>query len=202
MSGRNSLFTIGHSNHPIERFVELLRSASVAAIADVRTVPFSRWVPRFSRTALERHLETAGIAYLFFGEALGGRPSDTACWRDGRVDFDLVAATDSFRRGLDRVQLETSHRPVALMCAERDPLDCHRFLLVSRRLAERGAQIRHILADGAVEDQSATEQRMLDAVDAAPTDLFAAVDPLEARIVKAYQARNHATTRRPVRSGQ
>lgn len=160
MTARADFFTIGHSNHSIDRFIDLLGSAGVTTIADVRSMPFSRWVPHFSRPALERHLKLASISYVFLGEQLGGRPRDKACWRDGRVDYDLVAATDSFRQGLDRVEIDASRHRIALMCAERDPLDCHRFLLVSRRLAERGAAITHILADGSLEDHLATEQRM------------------------------------------
>jgi uncharacterized protein (DUF488 family) len=199
MTAHPDLFTIGHSNHSIEKFTDLLRGASVAGIADVRTVPFSRWVPHFSRTALENHLKLAGIAYLFLGEQLGGRPRDPACWRDGRVDYDLVAATENFQHGLDCVLAEASNSSVALMCAERDPLDCHRFLLVSRQLAKRGATIRHILADGAIEEQSATELRMLDALGSGRADLFEATAPPEARIARAYRSRIDGMTRRTSR---
>ncbi|MGH6932123.1 MAG: DUF488 family protein [Dongiaceae bacterium] len=173
MTVRPAIFTIGHSNHSIDRFIELLRLAGVTAVADIRSTPFSRWVPHFSRPALERHLTAARLDYMFLGEQLGGRPRDKSVWRDGRVDYGLIAATASFQHGLDRVQAEASRRRLALMCAERDPLDCHRFLLVGRQLAERGANIRHVLADGTLEDHGATERREPVTPGVPDRDLFA-----------------------------
>ena len=159
MTRQTDFFTIGHSNHPIGRFVELLRHNGVTALADVRTVPHSRWVPHFGKAALERQLREADIAYIFMGDQLGGRPRDKSLWRGQHVDYDLVAATAAFNLGLDDVMSASARGRLALMCAERDPLQCHRFLLVARQLARRGALIEHILADGRRESQAETERR-------------------------------------------
>src|SRR5262245_25862717 len=121
----NELFTIGHSNHPIERFVALLQQHTIAAVADVRSVPYSRRHPQFSREALARSLAAAGIDYLFLGDALGARPKDPACFVDGRADYDRIAARPEFAAGFARVRAEAGRARVALMCAEREPLDCH-----------------------------------------------------------------------------
>src|SRR5215475_13186783 len=132
MPDKPAVFTIGHSNHPLATFIGLLRGAGVTAVADVRSIPYSRRWPQFGRPALERSLPEAGIGYVFLGAELGGRRDDPALYIDGRIDFDRVAATDSFRAGLDRVEAGAARHRIALMCAEREPLDCHRFLLVSR----------------------------------------------------------------------
>jgi len=179
------LFTIGHSNHPIEHFVDLLRSAGITAVADVRTVPFSRRYPWFSAKRLPDHLKAAGIAYVPLGDALGGRPDDPSLLRDGVADYEAMARRDTFRAGLDRVTEGTKRFRVCLMCAEREPLDCHRCLLVTRVLAERGATIGHVLPDGTIEPHRETEERLLKLTKTG-SDLFA---DRPARLAEAYRRR-------------
>jgi uncharacterized protein (DUF488 family) len=153
------VYSIGHSNHSIERFVELLKGADVSAVADVRSVPFSRRWPQFGRTRLQPALADAGIAYVYLGAELGGRPDDPALLSNGRPDYERMAATPNFRTGLDRVVDGARRYRIALMCAEREPLECHRFLLVSPHLVARGVAMRHILADGTIEPHESTEAR-------------------------------------------
>lgn len=155
------LHTVGHSNHPIGRFLELLDRHGISAVADVRSTPHSRFNPQFNRETLKASLAGAGIAYLWLGDALGGRAKDPALLEGGQVCYDRIARTANFRDGLDRVAERAPFERLALVCAERDPLHCHRMILVSRHLAEAGAEIRHILADGAVETQGAAEDRLL-----------------------------------------
>lgn len=183
------IFTIGHSNHPIDRFLALLSGAGVTAVADVRSVPYSRFAPQFRKPALTQALAAAGIGYVFLGEALGGRPRDPGCWRDGRADYELMAATPRFRDGLDRVLEEARRDRVALMCAEREPLDCHRALLVARRLKERGALVRHILFDGRIEDHADTERRLLALTGQDTGDLLT---PAADALARAYALRGGA----------
>jgi uncharacterized protein (DUF488 family) len=180
------LFTIGHSNHPIERFLELARGAGITAIADVRSTPASRRYPWFNQARLAPRLAHEGLAYVPLGDALGGRPRDPRLYRDdGFADYDAMARTDEFRAGLDRVGEGARRYRVCLMCAEREPLDCHRCLLVARALAERGFAIGHVLADATVEPHTHTEERLL-AFAKAPADLFADRDQ---RIAAAYARR-------------
>ena len=155
------LLTIGHSNVVAAHFDALLRDAGVTAVADVRTVPFSRRFPWFSAKTLAQRLHSAGIGYLPCGDALGGRPQDPALYCDGVADYEAMARTDEFRSGLTRVAEEARRHRLCLMCAEREPLDCHRCLLVGRALAERGISIGHILHDGRVEQHRETEDRLL-----------------------------------------
>jgi uncharacterized protein (DUF488 family) len=180
------LFSIGHSNIPAERFTGLLRHAGVNAIADVRSTPFSRRFPWFSSKNLATTLAQHGIAYLAYGEALGGRPRDAALYRDGVADYEAMARQRDFHIALDRLTAEGPQRCVCLMCAEREPLDCHRCLLVARALAERGLTIGHILHDGTVEPHAATEQRIL-ALTGASDDLF--VTGQDERLAAAYRRR-------------
>jgi uncharacterized protein (DUF488 family) len=184
-----NLLTIGHSNHAIGRFLELLRGAGVTAVADVRSVPASRRLPHFNRAALARALAEAGIGYVHLGASLGGRPTDPGCYHDGHLDYDLVAATDWFAAGLGEVETLAEQHRLALMCAEREPLDCHRFLLVARHLDERGVGIGHILADGCIEPQAATERRLLVATGLGAGDLFADAQPGRDLLRQAYTRR-------------
>ena len=171
-SGMN-LFSIGHSNHPIKRFISLLQGADVTVLADVRSYPVSRYAPQFNRDALEKSLEENGIAYLYLGKELGGRAR-------GKI------SVGDFNRGLDRLLAESARHRVAMMCAERDPLDCHRWLWLSRELCARGVDVAHILANGNIERQRDTEDRLLEAEGLAGEDFF----PREQRLEDAYRARS------------
>jgi uncharacterized protein (DUF488 family) len=187
------LFSIGHSNIPAERFIGLLRHAGVNAIADVRSTPFSRRFPWFSGKNLATTLAQHGMAYLACGEALGGRPRDAALYRDGVADYEAMARQSDFQIALDRLTAEDAQCRICLMCAEREPLDCHRCLLVARSLAERGLTIGHILHDGTVESHTATEQRLL-ALTGASDDLF--VTGQGERLAAAYRRRARAVAYR------
>jgi uncharacterized protein (DUF488 family) len=189
MLDKPTVFTIGHSNHPLATFIDLLRGARVTAVADVRSIPYSRRWPQFGRAALERSLGDAGIVYVFLGAELGGKRDDPALLSEGRLDYDRVAATASFQAGLARVEEGAQRHRLALMCAEREPLDCHRFLLVARRLHERDVPVEHILADGTTERHDATERRLVAAVGLAD-DLFSSVVPPRDVVARAYALRS------------
>lgn len=179
------ILTIGHSTHSWDQFLALLRGAKVTAVVDVRSAPYSRRAPQFSRDALLAGLREAGIAYVHLGKELGGRPADRTLFCDGVVDYERVAATADFAQGLDRVMAGAGRYRIALMCAERDPLDCHRCLLVSRRLRERGASISHVLADGRIQPHGDIEARLLAIAKADGDDMF---ESQAERLARAYRA--------------
>jgi uncharacterized protein (DUF488 family) len=192
LSDSCDLLTIGHSNLPADRFMALLTSAGVTAVADVRSVPFSRWCPWFSGKALAERLAGKRIAYIALGDALGGRPRDPKLYRDGVADYEAMAARPEFVAGLARVVNEIAGQRLCLMCAEREPLDCHRCLLVGRALTERGLALGHIRSDGAIEPHAATEDRLL-ALAGGEVDLFR--DRAE-RLAHAYRRRAQAVAAR------
>ena len=153
------IFTVGHSNHSLEHFLQLLAGAEIGAIADVRSKPHSRWSPQFNKEALASALGKNDVAYLFLGRELGGRPDNPALLENGKPNYEAMSRTDSFRAGIERIIEGAKTHRIALMCAERDPLDCHRFLLIGRHLASRAVPVAHILAGGEVEAQDETEAR-------------------------------------------
>ena len=197
------LFSIGHSNIPAARFTAMLRAAGVDAVADVRSMPVSRFCPWFSQKNLAPLLAGENIGYLFLGETLGGRPRDRALYRDGVVDYELTANDPRFKGGLDRLLAEAAQHRFCLMCSEREPLDCHRCLLVARALAARGVSVGHILHDGAIESNIVTEQRLIE-LDGGEGELFTtglftnelAATGLEARLAAAYRRRARAVAYR------
>lgn len=166
----SELFTIGHSTHDFSAFLQLLRKHGIEAVADVRSRPYSR-LPWFSRPAMEPELKKEGIRYVFLGTELGARRTERECYIGSRADYDLIAKTDAFRRGLERLEKGVSKFRIALMCAEKDPLDCHRTVLVCRH-AKRFAEISHIHGDGKLESHEAAEMRMLRRYTTAEGDLF------------------------------
>jgi uncharacterized protein (DUF488 family) len=167
------LFSIGHSNHSIEHFVSLLQGAGVTLLADVRSYPKSRYAPQFNREALEQSLPASGIGYLWLGKELGG------------MAREKITAED-FECGLGQLYDASVRQPTAMMCAERDPLNCHRWLWLSRELTARGVKVAHILANGKIENQFETENRLLEAEGLAGEDFFSR----EERLRDAYRARS------------
>jgi uncharacterized protein (DUF488 family) len=147
----DTLYTIGHSNHPIDRLVALLRQHEITAVCDVRSKPYSRYNPHFDREALKSALEAASITYVFLGKELGARSDDPSCYLYGKVQYTKLAQTALFQSGLQRVRDGMKTYTIALMCAEKEPLDCHRTILVSRQLAASGLSIQHIHEDGRLE---------------------------------------------------
>lgn len=166
------LFTIGHSNHPIEAFVELLHRHGVTAVGDVRSHPYSRYVPQYSREPLKAALARAGIAYVFLGKELGARSENPACYKQGKVQYDCLARQPQFTEGVRRVSEGMQRHSIALMCAEKDPLECHRTLLVARKFHEAGVEIAHIHANGSLEGHSALESRLLGVCKLPEGDMF------------------------------
>ena len=159
---RCTVLTVGHSTHALETFVALLQQHGVTAVADVRSAPYSRFNPQFNREPLAEALGSEAIRYVFLGNALGGRSDAPACYEDGRIRYDRVAATQSFRSGLARVVQGAARYRIALMCAEKEPLHCHRTLLVARALDEQGVDVAHIHADGRLEPHGEAMDRLLD----------------------------------------
>lgn len=155
------LYTIGHSNHSIESFISLLKRHEVTAIGDVRSHPYSRFVQQYSQEQLKASLTTAGIAYVFLGKELGARSENPACYKQGRVQYVRLAKEPIFLEGIERVKQGLTRYRIALMCAEKDPIECHRALLVARKLFESGIPVNHILADGSLESHESMESRLL-----------------------------------------
>lgn len=147
-----TLYSVGHSNIALADFIALLGRYGIATLADVRSAPYSRYVPHFNRPELEYALGRAGIRYLYFGEELGGRPTGDEFYDDeGYVLYYRVARAPFFTRGLSRLTEEAARQRTTMMCGEEDPTDCHRRLLIARVLAERGTPTLHIRGDGRIQ---------------------------------------------------
>jgi uncharacterized protein (DUF488 family) len=156
------VYTIGHSNHPADHFLELLSRHQIQAVIDVRTSPYSHYTPHFTGKALQPLLRQHSIEYLFAGEVLGGRPSDAALYKAGvvpegkgnylkLVDYSAIARQEWFQRGIQRLLDIAGTRATAVMCSEEDPQRCHRHHLIEGSLRKRGATVLHIRKDGSLE---------------------------------------------------
>lgn len=167
-----AVYTIGHSTHEPAHLAALLERHGVTAVGDVRSSPYSRFNPQYNRETLQRFLRDRGIAYVFLGRELGARSEDPRCYEGGRVRYDRLAATGLFRSGIERVIEGAARQRIALLCAEKDPLECHRAVLVARELEARGVRVNHILEDGTIEPHARTVDRLLDRHKLAEEDLF------------------------------
>jgi uncharacterized protein (DUF488 family) len=183
----HQIFTIGHSNHTIEEFIELLKQHGITAIADVRSHPHSRHYPQFNKSELADTLKKAGIRYVFLGRELGARPNNQDCYDlTGKALYERIAATCEFSQGIERLLNGVQSFNISLMCAEKDPITCHRTILVCQNLKKHGLTIQHILADGTIENHEALEAKLLEKYGLHQLSLFDQRS-LEERLLEAYR---------------
>ena len=195
-----AIFTIGHSNHTQDTFEALLLRHGITAVADVRSSPRSRFNPQFDREKLASALSRRGIEYVFLGRELGGRSDDDACYEQGRIRYERVALTTRFQSGLDRLFEGAKTHRIALMCAEGEPLICHRTLLVAHALDGLGTSVQHILADGLLESHGETMNRLLTQFRMNPEDDLATDRDATIAAAIAHQARRVSYVRPSIKA--
>jgi uncharacterized protein (DUF488 family) len=160
---RYTIYTIGHSTHPVETFIEYLDRYQINCVIDVRSMPYSKYNPQYNKELLQAALTQKDILYAHFGLEFGARHTSKAMLdAEGRVDFNKVRASDTFRQGLVRLEnaLDQGYR-IVLMCSEKDPLACHRFSMICYYLKKEGYEINHILDDGSIITNAELEKRMI-----------------------------------------
>jgi uncharacterized protein (DUF488 family) len=155
------VFTIGHSSHSIEKFLELIQEHNITAICDIRSIPYSQYTPQFNRENLKKELIKREIIYLYMGKELGARSDNPQCYYNSQVQFDKLAKEPLFIKGLNRLVKGMQRYRIALLCVEKDPLMCHRTILVCRNLRTNDIGIQHILEDGTLEHHKDTEKRLM-----------------------------------------
>ena len=177
-SRQPKIYTIGHSTHTLERFTALLYAHRIQCIVDVRSMPYSRWQPVYNRENIARDLPKWGIQYCYAGAKLGVRSPDPACYEQGRVVYSRLAATPDFEKGIATLKELAAQKSTAIMCAEQEPLECHRTLLVARRLIGVGIGVEHIHADGSLETHHQAMLRLLDLFKIPAEDLFRSTEEI------------------------
>lgn len=189
VQGTQTILTIGHSTRPLEAFLDLLIRHNVTAVADVRSVPFSRWTPQFNQDALKRALTARGISYVLLGKELGARSDDPTCYVGGKVQYRRLAETEGFGSALRRLLDGSVKERIAIMCAEGEPLDCHRTILVARELVAAGADVAHILPDGSLESHEATLRRLMGRLKMLQPAFFESAEGLVERVYAEQESR-------------
>lgn len=153
--GTGRIFSIGYGSQTQSELLNQLARAKISYVIDVRSSPFSRFQPDFSREPLAKSLKDNNIKYVFMGDLLGGRPKDDDCYTDGRVDYRKTRSKDFFCKGIDR--LKTAHSKglsICMICSEGQPSQCHRSKLIGEALVEHGIDVTHILPNGSTKSQS------------------------------------------------
>jgi uncharacterized protein (DUF488 family) len=182
---KKPLYTIGHGSRKTSEFISLLKEFGIEYVIDVRSQPYSKFNPQYNQADLSYLLEGNGIKYIFMGDSLGGRPSDSSCYNnDGMVDYELVKTKEFFITGLER--LKTAYEKdisVAIMCSESKPCECHRSKLIGRVLSDQQIILHHITETGKVKDQATVINELNKG--RAPVDLFN--QPLNVTSRKAYR---------------
>jgi len=154
-----TIYTIGHSNVPTRKIVEHLKHHGVQVLVDVRSSPYSKYVPQFNREMFQAVLQGECLEYKFAGEYLGGRPNDPTCYKNGQipdghadflhlVDYPGMMTKEWYQKGIQRLLEIAREKPTAIMCSEEDPARCHRQYLISQTLLKQGIEVLHIRSDG------------------------------------------------------
>lgn len=186
MLTHTSVFSVGHSTQTFDQFLRLLSINQITAVADVRSSPYSRHAPQFNTDVLKASLTESGISYVFLGRELGARSDDDSCYVGNTVSYKKLAKSQLFLSGIQRIEKGSRYYRIALMCSERDPTECHRTILISKVLEERGASVSHILGDGTLEPHRNTMLRVLDILGTPRGDMLDTEDDL---ISRAYEGR-------------
>ncbi|MDM8536798.1 DUF488 domain-containing protein [Desulfobacterales bacterium HSG17] len=173
-----NIYTIGHSNHSIDEFLNLLEEHEINAIVDVRSSPYSKFNPQFNRETLKDELKKHDILYVYLGKELGPRSDDSSCYKNGKAVYNLISDTDLFREGLGRLNKGIVKYKIALMCSEKDPITCHRMILICRIFREDDIKIEHILENGELETNQQAEKRLMKALKIPELSLFDSPDEL------------------------
>ncbi len=155
------IYTIGHSNLAFSQFVAILQKNGIELVIDVRSEPYSRYSPHFNREELKRNLKNNDISYDYQGHILGGRPNSGALYIDGRVSYDKLSEESQFIRAVGQIISIGANKRLAIMCSERDPINCHRALLIGKILKQEGADVLHIIDGEKSESQEDLEIRLL-----------------------------------------
>lgn len=156
----NFVFTIGHSNISIYEFLSLLNNFGIEVLVDVRSIPYSRYAKQFNKENLHNHLDTNNIKYLYMGNVIGGIPADKSFYINGKIDYDLLRQDNSFKNGINRLLTGIRHYRVAIMCAEENPMQCHRRNLISKSLYKEGIEILHIRANRTIEKDGFADEKV------------------------------------------
>jgi len=155
------VYTIGHSNIPIENLIFLLEKNDIQILVDVRSVPYSKYFSQANKENLDNSLKTKGIKYLYMGELLGGRPKDIEIQDEyGEIDYSILKEQYNFKKGIERILKGAKDYKLCLLCSEEDPAKCHRGMLISKELFKIGIEIRHIRHNGQIETQDIIEDRI------------------------------------------
>jgi uncharacterized protein (DUF488 family) len=177
------IYTIGHSTHSTDEFISLLNVHKITAIGDVRSSPYSKFNPQFNREIIKEELKKYNIEYVYLGKELGPRSDDPKCYKNGKAIYKLIADSDLFKKGLQRLKGGIGKYKIALMCAEKDPITCHRMILICRQIKTEDIKIYHILENGEIETNDDAQKRLMKAMKIPEATLF---DKPEALISQAY----------------
>lgn len=155
------IFTVGHSNYEAEQFIKILHSHSIKMLVDVRSAPYSKYCLQFNKDVIEQVLVNNGIKYLFLGKELGARPRDQNCYVNGKVSFDKLQNSEPFKQGILRLLVQMKKGNIVIMCSEKEPINCHRAILISRVLIRQGVTVKHILSEAELLDHKELEEQLL-----------------------------------------
>lgn len=182
------IYTIGYGNRKIEEFLELLKKYKIRYLIDIRSSPYSKYNPDFSKNRLESHLSEYNVHYVYMGDTLGGRPNVPSCYTNGKVDYQKVRQKGFYIQGITRLRKAWEKKiNVIILCSEAKPQECHRSKLIGETLIEYGIDIAHIDEKGEIK----THEKVINEITKGQMSFFGP-SPTITKSRKKYQQDNGA----------
>ena len=151
---KHVIYTIGHSNLELKHFIDLLHSNGIELLVDVRSSPYGKYVPHFNSSGLKRSLQKEGVDYKFLGDKIGCKPSSDEYYIDGKVIYPLIKTSEKYKKGIiELIKISKDYKTV-IMCSEKDPMNCHRYHLITPSLTEKSLEVKHIIEAGIIKDNN------------------------------------------------
>lgn len=138
------IYTIGHSNITQEAFIAILKQFKIKLVVDIRSSPYSKFVPHFNSSNIKKTFKENDIRYIFLGNYIGGKPKNKEYYKQGKVDYDLIAKSEHYKEGIDKIIELNQSNDFVLMCSEENPYNCHRHHLITQTLLKNSLEVIHI----------------------------------------------------------
>ncbi|MBC5998220.1 DUF488 domain-containing protein [Romboutsia ilealis] len=159
-----NIFTIGHSNYPVEKLIDMLKFYNINCVVDVRGTPYSKYNVQYNKETIKNTLIKAGFVYIYMAKEFAAKRENKISYnKEGYSDFEKVIKEEDFKNGVKRLENGCKKGfKIALLGAMQDPIRCHRSILLGRELERLGFTVNHIMDDYAIKDQRYIEEKILD----------------------------------------
>ena len=158
------IYTLGHSNYPFDKFIEILKKYNINCVVDIRAIPYSKYNTQYNKEFFQSNLKKLGYTYIYMADEFGAKRKTRSSYNDqGYADFDKVVLEDDFRKGIERLKIGCAKNyKIVLLGAMQEPIRCPRAILLGKELIKEGFDVKHIMHEGNLKTQEELEEQLLE----------------------------------------